>query len=499
MTKRRLCKDLVSDMGFIEMKKAIYGKGTSEAGRATADRESTSLLPDRWDKKADLVVVGTGFAGLAATMTARELGLSVLLLEKMRVPGGNSIIASGGANAVDPLRQGRQGIEDSTDLHYRQTLAGGDNINEPEKVRYMVDHALEDCINYLERMGVVWPERVVRGFGALYERTHLPGMYRDSKGKRWTHGAAIIRAMLDHLKSGGQEILFSHKVNRLIRERQLAGPVLGAEVDAGGIAQYIGAHRGVLLATGGFAANLAWVVKHDRRLAHTDDTNHRGATGECIKYAEDIGADTLHMDYIQAIPQEVRAPRKAMFFQIESEEMRRASASMPYRIFVNSEGKRFVDEGARRDVIKFAGCAQPLTEPRKKLQADSIEELEAGLGMPRGNLLSTVKRYNLACETGLDREFGKDKSILAPLRTGPFIAVSKAIARHHTMGGLLVKGTTGQVIDRWGKIIPRLYAAGEVTGGTHGANRLGHNATVDCLVFGQLCARTVAGEPGTCL
>jgi urocanate reductase len=448
----------------------------------------------KWDREADLIVVGTGLAGLAATLTAREQGLSVLLVEKMPVPGGNSIIAGGGANAADPVRQEPQGIDDSPGLHFRQTMDGGDNINDPEKVRYMVDHALEDCINYLERLGVKWPDKVVRGFGALYERTHYSSTYTDKGGKRWTRGAANIRAMLDRLQEIDQEILFSHKIMRIVREKQLEGRVLGVEVEASGTRQYLKGERGVILASGGFGANLEWVVKHDRRLANTATSNHKGATGECIKFAEDIGADTLHMDYIQAIPHEVRPPFKAMFFQIESEDVRNVAASMPYRIFVNREGKRFVNEGARRDAIKFAGCAQPLFEPMKKTNADSIEELEGKLGLPKGSLVETVNTYNTACETGNDMEFGKDQTILVTLRTGPFTATSKAIMRHHTMGGLLVKGTTGQVMDRWGKVIPHLFAAGEVTGGTHGANRLGHNATVDCLVFGQLCARMIARE-----
>ena len=488
MHSDRRCKG-----NFLEKEDEILMRqGLPKSNEVVIAGENAAAVPKKWDKEADLVIVGTGFAGLAATLTARELGLSVLLLEKMPVAGGNSIIAGGGANAVDPLRQKRQGIEDSIDLHFSQTMAGGDNINDPDKVRYMVDHALADCINYLEHLGVIWPDKVVRGFGSLYERTHYLGTYTDRQGKKWTHGAANIRAMLDQMKKIGQEILFRHKITRIIREKPLDGSVLGVEADTSGARQSFKARKGVILASGGFGANLEWVVKHDCRLANTATSNHRGATGECIKLAEDIGADTLHMDYIQAIPHEVRAPFKAMFFQIESAEVRKVSNSMPYRIFVNREGNRFVDEGARRDVIKFAGCAQPLFEPMKRIEADSIEELESKLGLPKGSLTETVKKYNTACETGKDWEFGKDPTILTPLKAGPFRAISKAIMRHHTMGGLLVKGTTGQVIDRWGKVIPGLFAAGEVTGGTHGVNRLGHNATVDCLVFGQLCAKTVA-------
>lgn len=448
--------------------------------------------PQRWDEAADMVIVGSGFSGLAAAIVAKELGLSVILIEKRPTPGGNSVIAGGGANAVDPLRQGRQGITDSIDLHFRQTMEGGDHINEPEKVREMVDNALDGAVNYLERLGVGWPEKVVRGFGSLYERTHYPGYYIDKNDKKWVKGAANIHAMLDRLGNLHQEIHYNHRMTRIIREKPLHGRGLGIEVDAVGNQRFFMAKRGVIIASGGFAANLQWVTQLDPRLAHTHTTNHKGATGECIKLAQDIGADTLHMDYIQAIPEKVKAPFKGMFFQIESQEIRNISASMPYRIFVNIKGKRFVNEGARRDIVKNAALSQPLFPPQKNMKADSIEELEDRLGLPEKSLVKTIESYNIACEIKKEMDFGKDPTLLVPIKTPPFHAISKAIMRHHTMGGLLVKGTSGQVIDRWGNVIQGLYAAGEVTGGTHGANRLGHNGTVDCLVFGQLCARMIA-------
>lgn len=472
---------------------AIAVAGTAAAGLGVKTANAASEIPKKWDKEADVIMIGSGYSGLAGTLEARRLGLSILVLEKMKMPGGNSIIADGGANAVDPVRQKRQGIVDSTDLHFKHTMEGGDNINDPVKVRYMVEHALDDCVNYLEKLGVVWPEKVVRGYGSLYERTHYIGTYTDKRGRKWQKGAANIYAMLDEMERIGQPILLNHEVTRIIREQTLSGRVLGVEVKVGKKTQYLKAKKGVVLASGGFGANLAWVIQLDRRLEHTGTTNQPGATGECIKFAEDVGADTLHMDYIQAIPlKDVVPPFKGMFFLIESEEVRKASPSMPYRIFVNKDGKRFVDEGARRDVIKAACLAQPLFEPKATVTADTIEELEAKVGLPKGVLVETVKKYNAACDAKKDPEFGKDKTILVPLKTPPFKALTRAIQRHHTMGGLLVKGTTGEVIDRWGKIIPGLYAAGEVTGGTHGANRLGHNGTVDSIVFGQTCAREIA-------
>ena len=461
MEETKTDRKSMSRRNFLKSTGAAVAVAAASGMVGAKTAEAATKIPKKWDKEADIIMVGSGYSGLAGTLEARRLGLSVLVLEKMKTPGGNSIIADGGANAVDPVRQKRQGIVDSTDLHFKHTMEGGDNINDPEKVRYMVEHALDDCVNYLENLGVKWPDKVVRGYGSLYERTHYIGTYTDKKGRKWQKGAANIYAMLDEMEKIGHSILLDHEVTQIIREKPLSGRVLGVEIKAGKKKLYFRAKKGVVLASGGFGANLEWVIQHDRRLEHTGTTNHPGATGECIKFAEDVGADTLHMDYIQAIPlKDVIPPFKGMFFLIESEEVRKASPSMPYRIFANKDGKRFVDEGARRDVIKATCLAQPLFEPKNLIEANTIEELEDKLGIPKGNLVETVNKYNAACDAKSDPEFGKDKSVLIPLRMPPFIARTRALQRHHTMGGLLVKGTTGEVIDRWGNIIPGLYSAG---------------------------------------
>ena len=444
----------------------------------------------RWDEEADVVIVGTGFSGLAAAIAALDAGVKVVVLEKARSPGGNSIISGGGANAVDPRRQAPQGVYDSIDLHFKQTFEGGDCLADPGKVRYFVENALEGCINYLENLMMEWSSRVSRGFGSLHERTHSILRYRE-----WRKGAAIVHALLDQIEERRQPILLEHKVTRIIREKPLEGRVLGVEVEAAGAKKLFRARRAVVLASGGFAANLEWVAKHDRRLADLGTTNRPTATGECIKMAQDIGADTVHMDYIQTVPGKVRPPLKAMLIVIESEEMREASPwSRAYRIFINKEGKRFVDEGARRDVISRAAFSQEVFEPLPDIEAATIEELEEKLGIAKRNLIETVHNYNSYCDAKEDPEFGKDANILVPVRTPPFKTESRALMAHHTMGGLRTKGTSGKVMDRWGNVIPGLYAAGEITGGTHGSNRLGNNATSECIVMGTLCGRNAATE-----
>jgi succinate dehydrogenase/fumarate reductase flavoprotein subunit len=444
----------------------------------------------KWDKDTEILIVGTGFAGLSAAIDAYDAGASVLLVDKMHVLGGNSIIAGGGVNAVDPERQNLHGLEDSLDLHFWQTLEAGDYLGEPEKIRFLVENALEMCLRWLEKMGVEWSCKVVMGYGALWERSHIGPKYGKFRA-----GAAIIRALIDQVEERKIPILLKHKVTGIVRDRPLEGEVLGVEVDHKGRRLCFRAQRAVILASGGFAQNLEMVADYDRRLANTPTTNNEAANGECIRIAQDIGAEVVHMDYIQCVPQTVRSPFKGMFFQITSKETRDFyTAEAPYTIFVDREGNRFVREDGRRDKAVSRALLLPLFEPFPIVEANSVQELEQKLAIPAGNLVATLSRYNCHCDTRFDSDFGKDPCCLIPCRTPPFRAETKSMARHYTMGGLKVLGTKGQVIDRHAKVIPRLFAAGEVTGGTHGKNRLGNNATAECIVFGRTIGRLAARE-----
>jgi urocanate reductase len=432
-----------------------------------------------------VLIVGSGFAGLTAAIEAHDAAKRVLILEKMSTPGGNSIISGGGANAVDPRRQIPYGIEDSVDLHFKQTFEGGDCIGDPEKIRFMVENAPEMCIDWLEGIGIVWHERVVRGLGALWERTHIPAEY-----KKYKRGAALSHALLEQVEKREIPILLKHEATRIIREKPLEGEVLGVEIEAGGKKLYFKAAKGLILASGGFAANLKMVIDHDRRLADTPTSNHAGSTGECLRMAEDVGADVVGMDYVQCIPRMARAPFKGRLFIMSSGESR--NMDIPYKVLVNGEGKRFVREDGRRSEITLAALDQPSFEPLPPTTANSIGELEKNLNIPDGQLVETIDRYNSHCDARRDPDYDKHSSTLIPCRTPPFQAQSAIPARHHTMGGLKVKGITGQVVDRWGNVIPHFYAVGEVTGGVHGTNRLGFNAISECIVFGRAVGKFVA-------
>ena len=460
--------------------------------------------PKKWDRETDVVIVGTGYAGLAAAIVAHDAGAKVLLIEKSQLIGGNSAIASGAYNAVDPGRQKKQGIEDSIDLHYKQTLEGGDFRGDPEKVRYMVEHALEG-VEWLEKMGVVFEPKVYAVIGALWPRSHDP----VNKGR----GGAIIKALKSQVDNRKIPILMPCALTGIVRKKPITGEVLGIEAESRKKKIYIKAKRAVVLGTGGFGADVPMRSKYNPLLdKEIPTTNVKTATGESITYSEDIGADVIGMDYIQLLV-------ACNFYTKQYGSI--TNLGIDSAIFVNTAGKRFVAEDERRDVLAAAILSQPqkvllwvaddrctkrfnqaITEQIIKdglsFRANTLEELgkilNAKFAIPENSLLETIRAYNESVKAGKDTAFGKKPANLKTIEQGPFYASPTQAGVHHTMGGLRTKGTTGQVIDRYGKIIPRLYAAGEVTGGVHGTNRLGGNATADCIVFGRLAGINASKE-----
>jgi flavocytochrome c len=299
----------------------------------------------------------------------------------------------------------------------------------------------------------------------------------------------------------------------IVRRNPLDGEVLGVQVKEGRGIKHIEAKRAVVLATGGFGADVPFRSKYapqyDKQLP---TTNVPWATGEALTYAQDVGADVSGMDYIQLLV-------ACNYFTKKYGDI--ANLGVDHAIFVNLKGKRFVAEDARRDILAGSTMAQPekvflwvaddraakrYTLERIKVALDkelcftapTLEELakilEGKLKVPSADFLASVKRYNELVASGKDSDFGKKEVNLKTLEKGPFWASPTQAGVHHTMGGLRTTPDTAQVLDRYGKIVPRLYAAGEVTGGVHGTNRLGGNATGDCIVFGRVAGQLASKE-----
>jgi flavocytochrome c len=454
--------------------------------------------PGKWDREADVVVVGAGYAGLSAALEAFDAGSSVILIEKTPLVGGTSITANGFFNAVDPERQKKQNIQDSIDLHYKQMLASGDYLADPEKVRFMVENALSG-LQWLEKMGVEFMPNV------LGVRLHGP-----AKNGR---GAAIINTLKTQAEQRKIPILLEYKLTGVVREKPLAGAVQGVEVEHRGKKLYFKAKKAVVLSTGGVSANVPLRSRYAPLLdAEVPTTNPPGSTGEAILAAEEEGADVVGMDYI-----ETSFP--CNYFTKKSGSV--VNSGKDSAVFVNLNGERFVAEDAKQAEVNSAILLQPkkvllwvaddrcaksgneaVTADMLKqglcFKGDTLEDLakvlKEKLGVSPEKFLATVKQYNELAAKGEDKQFHKTAANLKPIEKGPFFASPAQIGAHQTLGGLRTKGNSAQVLDRSGSAIPRLYAAGEVSGGTHGDNRIGGNGTAAAIVFGRLSGKNAAAE-----
>jgi urocanate reductase len=453
-------------------------------------------LPENWDNEVDVIVVGSGFSGLAAAIEARDLGASVLILEKRSQIGGNSIFAVGYTNAVYPERQSAQGIDDSLEKHFEQTWRGGGQRCNPDRIRAVVAEG-KNTIDWLEKIGVEMKKEIRQGFGALWPRSHL------SIGR----GKKMILAMKKEVENRDIPILLEHKVTGILREKLNEGRILGVRIQHDDNDLYFKARKGVIIASGGFSADDTLIEKHSYRLRNLDTTNHKDATGEIIVFSQDVGADVVGMDYIQSVPKtyDVRTGKRYSYRVLNH-------LDTPYILYINYEGKRIINSDAPRDNITDAILSQPeqccLLLCDDKLRKDgqvsledawrrvergtmfggnTLKELAENIGVPIETLQETIDTYNSFVDQKNDPEFRQAPHVLIhKCDTPPYWATVLSMARHYTCGGLQVGGRKWtQVLDRWGKIIPGLFAAGEVTGGFHGTNRLGANAILECIVAGR--------------
>ena len=448
------------------------------------------------DATCDIVVVGAGGAGLSAAVAAAETdgSLKIIVLEKQGIIGGNTNYSTGGINAAETDIQKGLGIEDSKELFYDDIMRGGRQENIPSLVRNLVEYA-PATISWLSGLGADLSDVGLMG-GSSVKRTHRP------KG-----GAAIGPHLMKVLKTASSidniEIRTSNKVTGLLTS--VDGSVTGVKVQNGDGSSYRLNSKAVIIATGGFGANLAMVTSLQPSLAGFATLNHPGATGDAFGWVTAIGGATIQMANIQIHP-----TAEATNHILITEAVRGNGA-----ILVNLGGQRFCNEMDTRDVVSAAILEQETGEAflvfdqtvRLSLasietyanqhllsEGATIEELANRVGIPSGRLSETVRRYNAQQEAGYDDDFGRSAvEMTARLETPPFYAVRVTPAIHHTMGGLSVNTET-QVLRADGTPIPGLYAAGEVTGGLHGANRLGGNGVADIVVNGRLAGIIAASN-----
>lgn len=455
------------------------------------------------EKTADVIIIGAGGAGLAAAVTAHQDGASVIVVEKMPKVGGNTILAGGALNAVDEGSETAIANKDSVELHYTQTLEGGDNQGDPALVRTMVDSAW-DGVKWLKGLGMEFKPGVFTVTGGMWPRAHKP-VEPVGSGFFKTYDAYIAA-------NENIEIMLNTKAEEITVDE--SGRVTGITATGEtGNQVILRANKGVIVATGGFGKNIELRQKYNKLWPDLSDkvksTNHEGATGDAIPMLEPLNANFVQMENIQLLP--LGDPKTgSLSGNIEFDVER--------RIFINKEGNRFVNEGGRRDDMTLALFEQPdnymwivmdsdcyptgdelnnfnesandLIAQGRAVKADTLEELAETLGVPAENLVASVENFNKNVESKTEDEFGRTL-YSTPIDTAPYYAAPRVPTVHHTMGGVQIN-TDAQVLTTEGKVIPGLYAAGEVTGGIHGANRLGGNALTDTVVFGRIAGKSAA-------
>ncbi len=499
---------------------------------------------------ADVIVVGCGGAGMAASIAAAELGASVIVLEKGEIVGGNTVLSGGQVNAADPELNSITPTEagqietlkgfleedestygdfapalielkkeitdylagdttymfDSVNLHIIQCYQGGSRQDldgnwyhgDYELIKTLCENSL-DTIKWTENWGIEWTDTLATVYGGLWKRGH------QNTG---TKGSAFFTEGLPYAESLGVEIMLSTAGKELIVED---GAVVGIRAEkSNGTEVTCYANKGVIMATGGYGGSVELVREYNNfwPVLPDDLTTDCAATitGDGIFMCRDIGANLVGMEFVQLM---------ALSHPVHLDSTGLQSAP-ENTLYVNKEGLRFVNEYAARDVIAAAAFAQTdgmfygiddansaavrysqeqldgWVERGDVWRSDTLEGLAEQLGMDPEVLVNTVEIYNSYVDAGYDPDFEKDVMAMK-IETGPFYATPHKPNVHHTMGGVQIN-TSAQVIDTEGNVIPGLWAAGEVTGGIHAGNRLGGNAVADALTFGRIAGTNVAEQ-----
>lgn len=485
----------VTSTALIEaVKAAIEASGRDVKAFETEAEEKTG---ETIEKETDVVVIGGGGAGFAAAVSAKEAGADVILLEKLASVGGNTLISGGEYAAPANELQEKEGIEDSKEQFAKDVEeAGGD----PELIKVLADNATEGAYWLRDEIGVEWLDSLMFFGGHSVKRSLIPAAHT---------GNELIKNYLNKSEELGIEVQTEADVKEILAED---GKIAGVRVETADGEMIVKA-KSVVIASGGFGANDEMTYEFDNEIdEHVLSTNSPGATGDGILMAEELGADTVDMDKIQLYP----------ICDVETGKLLYCGDTrlVGGALLVNKEGNRFVEElGTRREIsmaIKdqtdYVGYllwdetsnettgtmasnpqeAESLFERGLMVKADTLEELAEHFDIDKDALLETVATFNENSAKEEDPEFNL-RMLGWQVKDAPFYMMKAAPAVHHTMGGLKIN-TEAQVLNKDGEWIDGLYAAGEVTGGIHGSNRLGSVAMTDITVFGRIAGENAAAN-----
>lgn len=449
---------------------------------------------------ADVIVIGAGGAGLTAAITAAENGKEVIVLEKMPIAGGNTLISGGEYAAPENWVQEAENLEDNKDLFFEDIMKGGDNESDPALVRILADQALDGAKWLRDEVGMIFEDYMLFFGGHSVERSLVP--------KNAT-GYEMISKLSKKLEETGSPLHLNTQATELIQDE--TGRITGVKATYHDKTITYNATGGVIIASGGFGYNKEMRTKYNP-IMNEDylSTNSVGSTGDGLVMAEKIGGVLTDMEYIQAYPTcDIQSGALLYVGDVRLEGR---------SILVNKDGKRFVEELDRRDVISNAVLEQTggvsymffdesamvdskvsikhaseyngLLARKQLVKADTLEEAAAFFDIDAEELKKTVENYNRYAKDGKDLEFNK-RGTLVPFKEGPYYIMVSKPAVHHTMGGVKIN-TSAQVVSEDGSVIEGLFAAGEVVGDIHGTNRLGSDAIADITVFGRIAGESAS-------
>ena len=474
------------------------GVTLSKADKA-AIKKAEKAIPK--ESSYDVVVIGAGGAGFSAAIEAKTAGANVVLLEKMPAVGGNSLISGAEMNVAKNWVQPKLGInDDSPELHAQDTYKGGDQKGDMKVINVMTHQALDAAKWCRDFLGVRFEDDNLFFFGGHSRKRALIPV-----GHTGTEFITQFQAKADEL---GIPVITNMKAEELIKDKD--GRVVGVKATMDGAEYTFNAKGGVVLATGGFGANPEMVKKYnpsiDERFKTTDAP---GTTGEALYMAERAGAELVNMGYIQTYP--ICDPISGVIELI-------ADSRFDGAIMINQEGKRFVEELDRRDVLSHAILEQTggycwvlwndkigaisntvgthtteyeaFTKQGIMATCDDLKCIADFTMIPYESLKGTVDRVSSMAGKGNDKDFNH-RSGLVDMSQGKYYVIKAVPSTHHTMGGVRIN-EKAQALTAEGKVIPGLWAAGEVTGVTHGTNRLGGNAYTDIIVFGRIAGKAAA-------
>ncbi len=470
---------------------------------AKADKKALKKVARDLPKTSnyDVVVIGAGGAGFSAAITAKAAGANVVLLEKMPTVGGNSLISGAEMNVAKNWVQPKLNInDDSPELHAQDTFKGGDEKGDMKVINVMTHQALDAAKWCRDYLGVRFEDDNLFFFGGHSRKRALIPF-----GHTGTEFITKFQAKADEL---GIPVVTNMKAEELIKDKD--GRVVGVKATMDGAEYTFNAKGGVVLATGGFGANSEMVKKYNPKIDERfKTTDAPGTTGEALYMAERAGAQLVNMGYIQTYP--ICDPLSGAIELI-------ADARFDGAIMLNQEGKRFVEELQRRDVLseailnqtgrycwvlwndnigkisntvkEHANEYEAFTKQGIMATCDDLKCIADFTKIPFDQLQSTVKRVTDMAGKGNDKDFNH-RAGLMDMSQGKYYVIKAVPSTHHTMGGVRIN-EKAQALTAEGKVIPGLWAAGEVTGVTHGTNRLGGNAYTDIIVFGRIAGEAAA-------